>query len=100
MTACLLYLEFFATGTQRVAVTTAANCCRNIPEDSFPVVGDVMPILLGALGSSDQRVVEQASLCVCRIVESFKYEASRLEELVSVDLCAPSCASWSPAPPT
>lgn len=86
LTACLSYLDFFATSTQRVAVTTAANCCRNIPEDSFPVIRDVMPILLNVLGSNDQRVVEQASLCVSRIVESFKYHPQKLEELVSVDL--------------
>ncbi|KAM0341894.1 hypothetical protein ACHAPU_009830 [Fusarium lateritium] len=86
LTACLSYLDFFATGTQRTAVTTAANCCRNIPEDSFPVVRDVMPTLLNVLNSSDQRVVEQAALCVSGIVESFKYHPSKLEELVSVDL--------------
>ncbi|KAK8065938.1 HECT-domain-containing protein [Apiospora hydei] len=86
LTACLSYLDFFATSTQRTAVTTAANCCRNIPEDSFPVIKDVMPILLNVLASSDQRVVEQASLCVTRIIESFKYHSGKLEELVSVDL--------------
>ncbi|KAK8037921.1 HECT-domain-containing protein [Apiospora phragmitis] len=86
LTACLSYLDFFATSTQRTAVTTAANCCRNIPEDSFSVIKDVMPILLNVLASSDQRVVEQASLCVTRIIESFKYHSAKLEELVSVDL--------------
>ncbi|KAH7151710.1 hypothetical protein B0J13DRAFT_247047 [Dactylonectria estremocensis] len=86
LTACLSYLDFFATGTQRTAVTTAANCCRNIPEDSFGVVRDVMPTLLNVLSSNDQRVVEQASLCVSGIVESFKYHPSKLEELASVDL--------------
>lgn len=86
LTACLTYLDFFATSTQRTAVTTAANCCRSIPEDSFPTVRDVMPILLNVLNSSDQRVVEQASLCVSRIVESFKYQESKLEELISADL--------------
>ncbi|KAK0384733.1 hypothetical protein NLU13_7211 [Sarocladium strictum] len=86
LTACLSYLDFFATSTQRTAVTTAANCCRNIPEDSFPVVRDVMPTLLNVLNSNDQRVVEQAALCVSGIVESFKYHPSKLEELVSVDL--------------
>ncbi|KAF9876240.1 HECT-domain-containing protein [Colletotrichum karsti] len=86
LTACLSYLDFFATSTQRTAVTTAANCCRNIPEDSFPVIKDVMPTLLNVLGSSDQRVVEQASICVSGIVESFKYQSAKLEELVSVDL--------------
>ncbi|KYK60645.1 HECT-domain-containing protein [Drechmeria coniospora] len=86
LTACLSYLDFFATSTQRTAVTTAAHCCRNIPDDSFPVVREVMPILLNVLGSSDQRVVEQASLCVSGIVESFKNQPAKLEELVSADL--------------
>jgi len=86
LTACLSYLDFFATSTQRSAVTTAANCCRNISEDSFPVIKDVMPILLNVLGSNDPRVVEKASLCVSRIVESFRDRFSKLEELVSVDL--------------
>lgn len=84
--ACLQYLDFFATSTQRTAVTTAANCCRNLPEDSFEAVKRVMPILLGVLNYSDQRVVEQASLCVSRIVESFRYHPSKLEELVTSDL--------------
>ncbi|KAL1297833.1 hypothetical protein AAFC00_006361 [Neodothiora populina] len=86
LTACLTYLDFFATSTQRTAVTTAANCCRNIPEDSFPVVRDVMPVLLNVLGSSDQKVVEQGSLCVSRIIESFRYKEDKLEELVSPEL--------------
>ena len=86
LTACLSFLDFFPTSTQRTAVTTAANCCRNIPNDSFPVVRDVMPTLLTVLNSNDQRVVEQASLCVSGIVESFKYYPHKLEELISVDL--------------
>ncbi|KAI9847487.1 MAG: Ubiquitin fusion degradation protein 4 [Sclerophora amabilis] len=86
LTACLTYLDFFATSTQRTAVTTAANCCRNIPEDSFPVIRDVMPVLLNVLSSSDQKVVEQGCLCVSRLVESFKYHPDKLEELVSTDL--------------
>jgi E3 ubiquitin-protein ligase TRIP12 len=86
LNACLTYLDFFATSTQRSAVTTAANCCRNLAEDSFPTVRDVMPILLNVLSSSDQRVVEQGSLCVSRIVESFRYRESKLEELVSPEL--------------
>lgn len=82
LTACLTYLDFFATSTQRTAVTTAANCCRNLPHDSFPVVRDVMPTLLNVLSSNDPKVVEQGCLCVSRIVESFKYRSSNLEELI------------------
>ncbi|KAF2744774.1 hypothetical protein M011DRAFT_470086 [Sporormia fimetaria CBS 119925] len=86
LTACLTFLDFFATSTQRTAVTTAANCCRNIPEDSFPTVRDVMPILNNILGNNDQKVVEQGCICVSRIVQSFRYKESKLEELVSADL--------------
>ena len=86
LTACLAFLDFFATSTQRTAVTTAANCCKNIPQDSFSVIKDVMPILLNVLSSSDQKVVEQGSICVSRVVESFKYQQDKLEELVSIDL--------------
>ncbi|KAF3492417.1 serine/threonine protein kinase [Arthroderma uncinatum] len=86
LTACLTYLDFFPTSTQRTAVTTAANCCRNVPQDSFPVVKEVMPTLLNVLSSSDQKVVEQGCLCVCRVVESFKYKPEQLEELIEPDL--------------
>lgn len=82
LTACLTYLDFFPTSTQRTAVTTAANCCRNLPQDSFPVVRDVMPILLNVLSSSDPKVVEQGCMCVSRIVESFRHRPEKLEELI------------------
>lgn len=63
-------------------MTTAANCCRNLPPDSFPVVRDVMPTLLNVLSSNDPKVVEQGCLCVSRIVESFKNRPGKLEELI------------------
>ncbi|KAF7117938.1 hypothetical protein CNMCM5793_007288 [Aspergillus hiratsukae] len=86
LTACLTYLDFFPTSTQRTAVTTAANCCRNLPHDAFPVVRDVMPTLLNVLSSNDQKVVEQGCLCVSRIVESFKYKPDKLEELIEPEM--------------
>jgi E3 ubiquitin-protein ligase TRIP12 len=86
LTACLTYLDFFPTSTQRTAVTTAANCCRNLPHDAFPVVRDVMSTLLNVLSSSDQKVVEQGCLCVSRIVESFKYKPEKLEELIEPEM--------------
>ncbi|KAJ5669766.1 hypothetical protein N7462_010836 [Penicillium macrosclerotiorum] len=86
LTACLTYLDFFPTSTQRTAVTTAANCCRNLPHDSFPVVRDVMGTLLNVLSSNDPKVVEQGCLCVSRIVESFKLRPSNLEELIKPEM--------------
>ncbi|KAK5258239.1 Ubiquitin fusion degradation protein 4, partial [Exophiala xenobiotica] len=70
----------------RTAVTTAANCCRNISHDSFPVIRDVMPILLNVLSSHDQKVVEQGSLCVTRVIDSFKHSPDKLEQLVDAPL--------------
>ena len=65
LTACLTYLDFFNTSVQRTAVTTAANCCRNIPEESFSTVKDVMPILENILSNNtDQKVVEQSCISV------------------------------------
>ncbi|KAI5852847.1 hypothetical protein DFP73DRAFT_19029 [Morchella snyderi] len=86
LVACLTYLDFFATNVQRTAVTTAANCCRNIPDDCFPTVRDVMPTLLNVLNSSDQKVVEHACLCVARIVDSFRHYPDKLEQLMSRDM--------------
>ncbi|KAJ4985328.1 ubiquitin-protein ligase [Stagonosporopsis vannaccii] len=86
LTACLTFLDFFATSTQRTAVTTAANCCRNIPDDSFATVRDVMPILENILNNSDQKVVEQGCICVSRIVQSFRHQEDKLEQLVSPGL--------------
>lgn len=67
-------------------MTTAANCCRNLPHDSFPVIRDVMPTLLNVLSSNDQNVVEQGCLCVSRVVESFKYKPENLEDLIQPDM--------------
>lgn len=86
LAACLEYLDFFAMSTQRTAVTTAANCCRNLPHDYFDVVKDAMRILRDVLKNSDQKVVEQASICVSRIVDTWKQTPSKLEALVSDDL--------------
>lgn len=87
LTACLTFLDFFEKNTQRTAVTTAANCCRNIPEDSFATVRDVMPVLENILNNnSDPKVVEQGCICVSRIVQSFRHQEAKLEELVSTGL--------------
>ncbi|ROW03011.1 hypothetical protein VMCG_05677 [Cytospora schulzeri] len=88
LAACLEYLDFFPMSTQRTAVTTAANCCRNLPHDYFDVVKDAMRILRDVLKNSDQRVVEQASICVSRIVDTWRHNPSKLEALVTEDLLA------------
>jgi len=81
-----MYLDFFSTNVQRTAVTTAANCCRNIPQDSFNTVKDIMPNLKGIISSTDQKVVEQGCLCIARIVEGFRHHPDKLEQLIGEDI--------------
>jgi E3 ubiquitin-protein ligase TRIP12 len=81
-----MYLDFFSTNVQRTAVTTAANCCRNIPPDSFDTVKEIMPNLKTIISGTDQKVVEQGCLCLARIVDGFKHYPDRLEQLVSEDV--------------
>ncbi|KUI53640.1 hypothetical protein VP1G_00947 [Cytospora mali] len=45
-----------------------------------------MRILRDVLKNSDQRVVEQASICVSRIVDTWRHNPSKLEALVTEDL--------------
>lgn len=85
LTACLSFLDFFATNVQRTAVTTAANCCRHLNPEHFATVRDVMPILLNVLGCSDQKVLEQGCYCVSRIVTSFS-KAEQLEQLITKEM--------------
>ncbi|KAI9666138.1 MAG: Ubiquitin fusion degradation protein 4 [Bathelium mastoideum] len=86
LAGCLKLLDFFPMSTQRTAVTIAANCCRKISDEFFPVIQDAMPTLLTVLSSSDQKVVEQASLCISGIVDSFGHKHEKLEALVNADL--------------
>ena len=43
--AVLTYLDFFQTGVQRVAVSTAAAMCRGISRDATDTVANAIPLL-------------------------------------------------------
>ncbi|KAI0628036.1 hypothetical protein C8Q77DRAFT_1068746 [Trametes polyzona] len=87
LAALLNYLDFFSIAVQRTALQAAANCCRNVSIEHFPMIRTVWPIIRNCLGYSDQRLVEFACLCVIRIIDSY-YRSSpeNLEALVDADL--------------
>ncbi|KAI0352109.1 hypothetical protein OH77DRAFT_1428880 [Trametes cingulata] len=87
LAALLNYLDFFSIAVQRTALQAAANCCRNVSVEHFPMIRSVWPIIRNCLGYSDQRLVEYACLCVIRIIDSY-YRSSpeNLEALVDADL--------------
>ncbi|KAG5519307.1 hypothetical protein PMAC_001932 [Pneumocystis sp. 'macacae'] len=86
LTACLTYFDFFSTNLQRTAIITAANCCKNIPSDCFAIARDVISMLQNIIRNNDRKVLEQACLCVTRIVESFRHYPDKLEQLLSNDI--------------
>ncbi|KAH7446550.1 hypothetical protein KP509_01G061600 [Ceratopteris richardii] len=81
--AVLSYLDFFSTGVQRVAVSTAANICRQLPADASDFVIEAVPILTNLLHYQDSKVVDHASVCLTRIADSFASSSEKLDMLCS-----------------
>ncbi|GMH23656.1 hypothetical protein Nepgr_025499 [Nepenthes gracilis] len=79
--AVLSYLDFFSTGVQRVALSTAANMCRKLPSDAADFVMEAVPHLTNLLHYHDAKVLEHASVCLTRIVEAFASSPDKLDEL-------------------
>lgn len=79
--AVLSYLDFFSTGVQRVALSTAANMCKKLPSDASDYVMEAVPLLTNLLQYHDTKVLEQASICLTRIAEAFASYPEKLDEL-------------------
>jgi E3 ubiquitin-protein ligase TRIP12 len=98
LSALLNYLDFFSIAVQRTALQAASNCCRNASSDSFPMIKEVWPIIRNCLGYADQRVVDYASLCVIRVIESYhRSNADKLDILIDSDLIRAVVALLLPA---
>ncbi|KAK7409762.1 hypothetical protein VNO78_00055 [Psophocarpus tetragonolobus] len=79
--AVLSYLDFFSTGVQRVALSTAANMCKKLPPDAADFVMEAVPLLTNLLQYHDSKVLEHASICLTRIAEAFASSPDKLDEL-------------------
>ncbi|CAE6150479.1 unnamed protein product [Arabidopsis arenosa] len=79
--AVLSYLDFFSTGVQRVALSTAANMCKKLPSDASDYVMEAVPLLTNLLQYHDAKVLEYASICLTRIAEAFAPYPEKLDEL-------------------
>ncbi|CAA0807744.1 E3 ubiquitin-protein ligase UPL3 [Striga hermonthica] len=79
----LSYLDFFPTGIQRVALSTAANICDGLPSDAADFVMEAVPTLTNLLQYHDKKVVEDASFCLTRVAEAFALSPERLDDLCS-----------------
>ncbi|XP_010531539.1 PREDICTED: E3 ubiquitin-protein ligase UPL3 [Tarenaya hassleriana] len=79
--AVLSYLDFFSTGVQRVALSTAASMCEKLPSDAADYVMEAVPLLTNLLQYHDAKVLEYASICLTRIAEAFASCPDKLDEL-------------------
>lgn len=86
MLAVLQYVDFFAMGVQRLAVSTAANLCRGLPVECAHLVVDAVPLLSGLLNHQDQKVLEHICLAFARLVDDFAHAPQQLEMLAAHSL--------------
>ncbi|XP_020250257.1 E3 ubiquitin-protein ligase UPL3, partial [Asparagus officinalis] len=86
--AVLSYLDFFSTGVQRVALSTAANMCKKLPSDAADFVMEAVPLLTNLLHYHDSKVLDHASVCLTRIAEAFASSPEKLDELCDHGLVA------------
>ncbi|KAE8724707.1 E3 ubiquitin-protein ligase UPL3 [Hibiscus syriacus] len=84
--AVLSYLDFFSTGVQRVALSTAANMCKKLPSDASDYVLEAVPLLTNLLQYHDLKVLEHASVCLTRIADAFASSPDKLDELCNQGL--------------
>uniref|UniRef100_A0A7N0T0D4 HECT-type E3 ubiquitin transferase n=1 Tax=Kalanchoe fedtschenkoi TaxID=63787 RepID=A0A7N0T0D4_KALFE len=90
--AVLSYLDFFSTGVQRVALSTAANMCKKLPSDAADFVMEAVPLLTNLLQYHDSKVLEHAAICLTRIAEAFDSCPEKLDELCNHGLVVQAAA--------
>ncbi|CAA6655990.1 unnamed protein product [Spirodela intermedia] len=95
--AVLSYLDFFSTGVQRVALSTAANMCKKLPYDAADFVMEAVPLLTNLLYHHDSKVLEHASVCLTRIAEGFASSPEKLDELCNHGLVTQAATVISPS---
>eukprot|EP01119_Soliformovum_irregulare_P017715 TRINITY_DN5305_c3_g1_i1.p1 TRINITY_DN5305_c3_g1~~TRINITY_DN5305_c3_g1_i1.p1 ORF type:complete len:1262 (+),score=491.54 TRINITY_DN5305_c3_g1_i1:429-3788(+) len=83
LAAVLTFIDFFPIATQRICVNIAANICRQVPSDCYPMVLDMLPNISNLLQNDDQKVVERGVVCFARLAESFYGNNENLTKLSS-----------------
>ncbi|XP_077239573.1 ubiquitin-protein ligase 4 [Tasmannia lanceolata] len=78
--AVLSYIDFFSTSIQNVALSIVANICKKLPSDCSSLVIEPVPILCNLLQYEDRKLVENAAMCLIRIVDCLS-SSEMLDEL-------------------
>jgi len=86
--ACLMYLDFFSMNAQRNALSITANCCQNLSSDEFEYVQSSLSALSAHLNNSDKKCVESICTAFSRLIDSFRNQPTKLNEIASNNLFA------------
>ncbi|KAJ2254631.1 Ubiquitin fusion degradation protein 4, partial [Coemansia sp. RSA 455] len=107
LSACLMFLDFFATGTQRTALSCAANCAQGVTKDQFSQAKDAVQVLERTIFYTDQKCGEYSCHALLYLIRAFRSSPDLVSQLVSPSLLASIIESISPdradsvsAPPT
>ncbi|KAJ2875327.1 Ubiquitin fusion degradation protein 4 [Coemansia aciculifera] len=107
LSACLMFLDFFATGTQRTALSCAANCAQGVTKDQFSQAKDAVQVLERTMFYTDQKCAEYSCHALLCLIRAFRSSPDLVSQLVSPSLLASIVESISPdradsisAPPT
>ncbi|KAJ6825012.1 E3 ubiquitin-protein ligase UPL4-like [Iris pallida] len=79
--AVLGFIDFFELSNQRTAVSTAANLCKQIPDNYLSTVIGAVPTLTNLLQYEDRRIVESAAISLMGVSESFSNSSELVDEL-------------------
>lgn len=79
--AVLMYIEFFSTSVQRVALSTVVNICKKLPSECPSPFMEAVPILCNLLQYEDRQLVENAATCLIKIAERVCHSSDMLDEL-------------------
>ncbi|KAJ2896523.1 Ubiquitin fusion degradation protein 4, partial [Coemansia aciculifera] len=107
LSACLMFLDFFATGTQRTALSCAANCAHGVTMDQFSQAKEAAQVLERTLFCADQKCAEYSCRALLSLSHAFRASPDLVDQLVSqgllgsiIESVGPDRASATSAPPT
>ncbi|GJD05995.1 E3 ubiquitin-protein ligase TRIP12 [Galdieria sulphuraria] len=82
--AVLSFIDFFSTGVQRTAASTAANLCRSVTLDAFDKVEEALPALYQLLSFEDSRIRESGITAFARLTDSFRWHSAELSKIFAL----------------
>ncbi|GJQ15813.1 hypothetical protein GpartN1_g7604.t1 [Galdieria partita] len=82
--AVLSYIDFFSTGVQRTAASTAANLCRSVTVDSFSKIEEALPSLYQLLSFEDSRIRDSGITAFARLTDSFRWHSEELSKIFAL----------------